>query len=178
MRTFRRVGGATVILFLLAGCAAQTQTEVAIPKLPACDKMLAGVHHLTSEMNAAGRIPQLVPVPMRLCRYRWNDAQNKLTLTTDVTRPLAPSALLHELNQLKTMNEVYGPNNVQFCTMMQGNADVVILGAANGQKLTVIEVQRDGCRRVLITHSDFASYIAYLGTTSLWGQLDAIKGGA
>lgn len=120
MRIVRRVSGAAAILFMLAGCAVSTHAVVTVPKLPACDKMFVGVNHLTSEMNAAGRIPQLVPVPMRLCRYRWNNAQNKLTLTTDITRPLAPVALLHALNQLKTMNEVYGPNRVTSCPMMQG----------------------------------------------------------
>lgn len=112
---------------------------------------------------------------MRLCRYRWHNSENKLTLIADITRPLEPVALLHELNQLKTVNAVYGPNRVTSCPMGQGNDDIVILGAVTGQKLTVVEIHRDGCRGVLVTHADFATYIGYLGTASLWAQLDAIK---
>jgi hypothetical protein len=112
---------------------------------------------------------------MRLCRYRWDNFDKKLTLITDITRPLAPVALLRALSQLKTVNEVYGPNRVTTCPMSLGAADVVILREAKRWESMVVEVQRDRCRGVLITHVDFRRYAAYLFSASLLAQLDAIK---
>jgi hypothetical protein len=111
---------------------------------------------------------------MRFCRFRWDNGENKLALVADITRPLVPAALLHALSQLKTVNELYGPNAVFGCTPGHGNADVVILRAATGSELTFVEVQRDGCREVIVTHAGFVTYIAYMPTASLLAQLDAV----
>lgn len=175
MRIVRRVSGATAILIMLAGCSAGTHAPAAIPTLPACEVTLARLAHPGVSNESGDRIPKATPGPMRLCRYRWDNLENRLTLIADITLPLAPAALLRALSQLKTVNEVYGPNAVFSCPMMQGNVDVLILRAATGSKMTIIDVQRDGCRRVGVTHDDFATYIAYLGSTSLWAQLDAMN---
>lgn len=112
---------------------------------------------------------------MRLCRYRWDNVEKGLALKADISRPLVPVPLLRTLSQLKTVDEVYGSNQAFSCPFSQGVVDIVILRAATGPELTIVEVQRDGCRGVLITHADFATYIAYLGSAPLLAQLDAIK---
>ncbi len=175
MRVVSRVSGAAVILFALAGCAVQSHTEVAIPVLPGCEETHARLVHPGVTNESGGRIPGWAPGPMRLCRYRWDNLQNKLTLIADITRPLAPVALLHVLSQLKTVYQVYGPNAEFPCPTSQGNIDLLIFRAASGSDLTIIGVQRDGCGRIGITHDNFATYIAYLGSNSLSAQLDAIK---
>lgn len=174
MRSVRHISGALAILIALSGCAVGTHSTAAVPNLPTCDKTLLELNHLTTSLSTRSRISQAVPGPMRLCRYRWNNTEKKLALIADITRPLAPVALLHALSELKTVNEVYGPNAVFPCPLMQGNADVVILRAATGSALTVVQVQRDGCGRVIVTHPGLITYIAYLGTSSLLAQLDAI----
>lgn len=174
MRIFPRVVAVTAILFMLTGCTVGTHEPVAIPILPACDKTLLKLNHLDSSLSTKAHLPEVAPGPMRFCRFRWDNAENKLTLITDITRPLAPVALLHALSQLKTVNELYGPNAVFGCTPGHGNADVVILRAATGSELTFVEVQRDGCREVIVTHASFVTYIAYMPTPSLLAQLDAV----
>ena len=180
MRIARRVSGAIAISFALAGCTVATHAQVAIPPLPACDKILLELNHLSSSLNTKAHIPQAVPGPMRFCRFRWNNSEKKLALMFDDTELLAPVALLHALSELKTVNELYGPNAVFSCTLAHGNADVVILQAATGSELTIVEVQRDGCREVIVTRAGFVTYIAYMPTASLLAQLDAITatGGA
>lgn len=174
MRPVRQVAGTIAILIMLAGCAVQTQREVAIPKLPACDTTLALLPQpgMTSKLN--GRIPEAAPGPMRLCRYRWNDSEKKLVLIADIELPLAPAALMHMLPQLKTVIEVYGPNVVFSCPSGQGAIDIVIIRSATGSKLTILEVQRDGCSRVNVTRDNFATSITYLHSSELDAQLDAI----
>jgi hypothetical protein len=175
MRVVSRFSGATAILLVLAGCAVQSHTEVAIPVLPGCEETHARLVHPGVTNEPAGRIPGWAPGPMRLCRYRWDNLQNKLTLIADITRPLAPVALLHEFSALKSVYQVYGPNAEFPCPLSQGNVDLVIFRAALGPDLTIIGVQRDGCGRVGITHDNFATYIAYLGSNSLSAQLDAMN---
>lgn len=174
MRIVRRVVGVTAILFMLTGCAVGTHAAVAIPKLPACGTTLLKLNHLYSSLSTKAHLPQAAPGPMRFCRFRWDNVENKLALVADISRPLAPGALLHALSQLKTVNELYGPNAVFGCTPGKGNADVVILRAATGSELTIVEVQRDGCREVIVTHAGFVTYIAYMPTASLLAQLDAM----
>jgi hypothetical protein len=113
---------------------------------------------------------------MRLCRYRWNDSEKKLALIADVELHLAPIALMHTLPQLKTVVDVYGPNSVFSCPAGQGAIDLVIIGSATGSKLTVLEVQRDGCSFVIASHDNFATSIVYLHSSELDAQLDAITG--
>lgn len=175
MRILRRVSGATAILLMLAGCTVGTHEPVVIPTLPACDKILLKLNHLDSSLSTKAHISQATPGPMRFCRFRWDYGENKLALFADITRPLAPTALLYALSQLKTVNELYGvPNPVFGCTPGHGNVDVVILRAATGSELTIVEVQRDGCREVIVTHAGFVTYIAYMPTASLLAQLDVI----
>lgn len=174
MRILRRVSGALAILFTLSGCAVPSHTEVAIPKLPACDATFARLAQPRVANESGGRIPEVAPEPMRLCRYRWDNLENKMNLIADITRPLAPAALLRSLSQLRTVYQVYGPNAVFACPMMQGNVDVIIFRAASGPDLTVIEVERDGCGRVNIAYDNFATYISYVASTSLLTQLDAM----
>ncbi len=57
MQIIRRAIGPVVILIMLAGCAVGTHASEAIPTLPACDKMLVGINHLTSVMDTEGRTP-------------------------------------------------------------------------------------------------------------------------
>lgn len=174
MRIVRRVCGVIAILAALTGCTVDTHVTVAIPTLPTCDKTILELNHLSSSLATKSRIPQAVPGPMRFCRYRWNNDEKKLVLIADITRSLAPIVLLRALSQLKTVNEVYGPNAVFPCPFGQGNADVAILRPKTGSELTVVEVQRDGCARVIVTHPGSVSYIAYLSTARLMTQLDAI----
>lgn len=175
MGVARKVIGTTSILLMLAGCAVGTHTAVAIPKLSACDATFARLAHPGVANESGGRIPEAAPGPMRLCRYRWVNADSKLILVADITLPLAPVALMHALSQLKTVVEIYGHHAAFSCPASQGNADVVIMRAATGSKLTVIEVQRDGCRGVIVPDASFGTYIAYLDSATLTAQLDAIK---
>lgn len=174
MRPVRQVAGTIAILVMLAGCAVQNQREVAIPKLPACDATLALLPQpgITSKLN--GRIPEAAPGPMRLCRFRWNNSEKRLVLIADITRPLAPLALMHTLPQLKTLIDVYGPNFLASCPAGQGAIDIAIIRSAVGSKLTTLEVQRDGCSFVLVSHDNFATSITYLHSSKLDAQLDAI----
>ena len=174
MRFVRRIGGAMAILFALTGCAVGSHATKSVLTLPSCNKILLELNHLSTSLNTKDRIPQATTGQMRFCRYRWDNGENKLVLISDITRPLAPVALLHALSQLKTVYAVYGPNAVFACPFMQGNADVLILRTAAGSPLTVVQVQRDGCGRVLVTHPGLTTYIAYLSTSSLLTQLDAI----
>ena len=174
MRVVRRVIGTAAILFMLTGCTVGTHSAVAIPKLPACDVTFARLAEPRVANESGGRIPDARPGPMRLCRYRWINAESKLMLVADITLPLAPVVLMHALSQLKTIVEVYGRNAVFPCPTSQGNADVVIIRAATGSDLTVIEVNRDGCGFASVTHAGFSSYIRYLGSTTLNAQVDAM----
>ena len=175
MKIVRQVSGATAILFLLAGCAVQAHTEVAIPNLPACDAAFAMLPQPGGSSELNNRIPEAAPGPMRLCRYRWAAAKNKLALVADIELPLAPAALMHTLPLLKTEIEVYGPNVAFSCPASQGAIDIVIIRSATGSNLTILRVQRDGCSRVNVTHDNFATYIDYLYSKDLWAELDAIK---
>jgi len=159
---------------MLTGCTVGTHATVAIPKLPACDTTLLKLNHLYSSLSTKAHLPKAAPGLMRFCRFRWDNVENKLVLVAEISRPLAPVALLHALSQLKTVNELYGPNAVFGCTPGHGNADVVILRAATGPELTIVEVQRDGCREVIVTHAGFVTFIAYMPTASLLAQLDAM----
>ncbi len=174
MRILRQVSGALAILFTLSGCAVSAHTAVAISRLPTCEATLALLPQpgVTSESN--GRIPETAPGPMRLCRYRWNDSEKKLALIADIVRPLVPVALMRTLPQLKTVIEVYGPNFRFSCPAGQGAIDLVIIRSAIGSKLTILEVQRDGCSFVIVTHDNFTTCIAYLHSSELSAQLDAI----
>lgn len=174
MRPARQAAGTIAILIMLAGCAVQTQREVAIPKLPTCDTTLALLPQpgVTSKLD--GRIPEAAPGPMRLCRYRWNNSDKRLVLIADIELSLAPAALMHTLPQLKTVIEVYGPNIVLSCPSGQGASDIVIIRSATSSKLTILEVQRDGCSRVNVTRDNFATSITYLHSSELDAQLDAI----
>lgn len=174
MRILRRVSGTAAVLIMLAGCAAPSHTAVAIPKLPTCGATHARLADTRVANETGGRIPGWAPGPMRLCRYRWDNLENKMNLIADITRPLAPAALLRSLSQLRTVYQVYGPNAVFACPMMQGNVDVIIFRAASGPDLTVIEVERGGCGRVNIAYDNFATYISYVASTSLLTQLDAV----
>lgn len=175
MRNIRRIGGAMVILFQLAGCAVQTHTEVAIPNLPTCAAAFAMLPQPGGSTGLNNRIPEAPPGPMRLCRYRWNNDEKKLVLIADIEQPLAPAALMRTLPQLKTEIEIYGPNVVFSCPFGQGAIDLVLIGAATGSKLTILEVQRDGCSRVNVSRDNFATYTVYLYSKDLWAELDAIK---
>lgn len=174
VRIVLRASAAIAILIALSGCAVGTHTTAAIPNLPTCDKTLLALNHLTISLSTKSRIPQTAPGPMRLCRYRWNNNENKLALLADITRPFAPVALLRALSELKTLNGVYSPKAAFACPVSQGNADVVILRAPTGSELTVVEVQRDSCGWVFLTHPGSTSYVAYLGAARLGAQLDAI----
>ncbi|OIQ77395.1 hypothetical protein GALL_409150 [mine drainage metagenome] len=174
MKIVRQVGGAIAIFVMLTGCAVATQAPEAIPSLPSCENTLLELNHLSTSLATKSHIPLALPGPMHFCRYRWNNNENKLTLMADDTELLAPVGILQALSKLKTVNEVYGPNVVFFCPMMQGNADVIILQGATSSELTVIQVQRDGCGRVILTHPGSVSYTAYLSSAQLLTQLDAI----
>lgn len=174
MRVIRRVVAVTAIVFMLTGCTVGTHSEVAIPKLPACGTTLLKLNHLSPSLAIKSRILQAAPGPMRFCRYRWNNSEKKIALIADITRPLAPVALLHALSHLKTVNELYGPNAVFGCTPGRDNTDGVILRAATAPESTIVEVQRDGCREVIVTRAGFVTYIAYMPTASSLAQLDAI----
>lgn len=175
MQILRRTSGAIAILVVLTGCAVQTHTEVAIPTLPTCDAAFALLPQPGGRSDLNNRIPKAEPGPMRLCRFRWNNDEKKLTLMADIELPLAPVALMQTLPQLKSEIEVYGPNVVFFCPFGQGAIDIVIIRSPTGSRLTILEVQRDGCSRVNATHDNFATYIVYLYSKALWAELDAIK---
>ena len=175
VRIVLRVSAAIAILISLSGCAAGTHVAAAIPNLPTCEKTLLELNHLTTSLSTKSRIPQTPPGAMRLCRYRWNNNENKLALLADITLPSAPVALLRTLSELKTLNGVYSPNAAFACPLMQGNADVIILQGATSSELKVIQVQRDGCGWVILTHPGSTSYVAYLGAARLGTQLDAIN---
>lgn len=176
MKIVRRVSSAIAVLFTLTGCAVATHVPVAIPdlSLPACDKTLLELNHLATSINTKATIPQAISGPMRLCRYRWNNDEKKLVLISDIARPLAPVALLRAFSQLKALDGVYSPGATFACPMSQGNADLVILRAPTGAALTVLEVQRDACGWVFLTHPSSTSYVAYLGAARLGALLDAI----
>lgn len=175
MRIVRRVCGALAILIALSGCAVATHTAAtASTSMPTCDKTLLEINHLTTSLSSKSRIPIMVSGPMRLCRYRWNNTEKKLALIADITRPLTPVAILRTLSGLKALNGIYSPGATFACPMSQGNVDVVILRAPTGSTLTVVEVQRDGCGWVILTHPGSKSYVAYLGAIRLGTQLDAI----
>ena len=175
MKVVSRFSGATAILLVLAGCAVQSHTAVAIPILPGCQETHTRLSYPHVSNDTGRPIPSLTSVPMRLCRYRWDYLQNKLSLIEEVTLPSAPTPLLQALSHLKTVYQVYGPNAVFPCPLILGNLDLVIFQTTSMSDLTVIGVQRDGCARVGITHDNFATYIAYLGSKSLSAQLNAIK---
>jgi len=174
MSVSSRVGGATVILFLLAGCAVQTHTEMAIPNLPTCGATFVLLPQPGGRSELNNRIPEATPGPMRLCRYRWNNDEKKLALITDIALPLAPTGLMRTLPKLKTEIEVYGPNVVFSCPSGQGAVDIVIIRSVTGSKLIILEVQRDGCRFVNASHDNFVTSITYLHSSELDAQLDAI----
>jgi len=174
MRVVRRVVTVTAILLMLTGCTVGTHSAVAIPKLPACDTTFTQLAQPRVSNESGGRIPDAAPGPMRLCRYRWVNAESKVMLVADITLPLAPVALMHALSQLKTIVEVYGRNAAFSCPAGQGNVDIAIIRAATGSQLTVIEVHRDDCQFVSVTHAGFASYVGYLGSVTLRAQLDAM----
>ena len=175
MRIVRRVSGVMAILVAVTGCAVATHTTAtASTTLPTCDKTRHQLNHLTTSLSTKSRIPQMVPGPMRLCRYRWNNYQNKLELLADITQPQAPVALLRTLSQLKALTAVYSPG-ATFSCMSQGNIDVVILRSPTGSNTTIIGVQRDGCARVIFTHPGSKSYDEYLGATRLGSQLDDVN---
>lgn len=175
MKIVRQVSGMTAILIMLAGCAVPTHTTAAILKLPTCESTLALLPQpgVISELN--GRILEAAPGPMQLCRYRWNNSEKKLVLIAEIELPLAPAALMHALPQLKTVIEVYGPNFRSSCPAGQGAMDLVTIRSAAGSNLTILEVQRDGCRVVIVNHDNFATSITYLHSSELDAQLDAIS---
>lgn len=175
MRVVRKVIGTTSILFMLAGCAVSTQSAVAIARVPACAATLTQLVHPGVANQSGGRMPETAPGSMRLCRFRWKSVESKLILVADIRLPLAPVSLMHALSQLKTVVEVYGRNAPFSCPASQGNADVLIIRAAKGSDLTIIDVQRDGCGGVLVSHAGSSTYIAYLSSAPLLTQLDAIK---
>lgn len=175
MRAFSRISGVAAIVSVLAGCAVQTHTGMALPNLPTCGAAFALLPQPGGRTELNNRIPKAAPGPMRLCRYRWNNDKKKLALITDIDVPLAPAALMDTLPQLKTVIGVYGANVVFSCPSGQGAVDIGIIRSAKGSKLTILEVQRDGCRRVNATHDNFATYTVYLYSKDLWAELDAIK---
>ncbi len=99
-------------------------------------------------------------------------------LIADIEQSLAPTTLMHTLPQLKTVIEVYGPNVVFSCPFGQGAIDLVIIGSATGSKLTILDVQRDGCSRVNVSIDNFTTYTIYIYSKDLWAELDAIKANA
>jgi hypothetical protein len=188
MRTVHRMAVATVVLFTLTGCgngastntpfsnspstsASGTHSPAVVPALPACDATLVELERSRSASGFGVRIPNLIPGPMRLCRYRSAGQGTKMPviLVADITLPIAPVALMRALHQLKTVTEVYGPNGIFSCPMTQGAVDVVILRTAKGSELTKVEVQRDGCGFVIVNH------IAYVSSNALRNQLDDVK---
>lgn len=175
MRIIRRVSGSIAILLAVTGCGTATHaTTTASTTLPTCDKTLIELNHLSTSINTKALIPKSDPGPMRLCRYRWNNDERKLVLISDIARPLAPVALLRAFSRLKALDGVYSPRARFACPMSQGNADILILRAPKGSALTVLDIQRDSCGWVLLTHPGSTSYVAYLGATRLDTLLDAI----
>lgn len=174
MRVARRVVAVTTILFMLGGCTVAAHSTVAILKLPACDATFARLAQPRVANESGRRILEVALGPMRLCRYRWVNAESKVMLVADITLPLAPVALMHALSQLKTIVEVYGRNAVFSCPAGQGAVDIAIIRAATGSELTIIEVHRDDCQFVSVTHAGFGTYIGYLGSATLKAQLDAM----
>ncbi len=174
MRIFRRVSGVVAILIVVTGCAATAnKQEMASTTLPGCDKTFLEFNHLSAELPTKAHIPKTAPGPMRFCRYRWDSTENKLALKMDDEELKAPKAILKALTNLKTKNEVYGPNYAMPCPWAYDNADLIILQGARS-KLTFIKVPQGGCPWIIVTHPGSTSYIVYVRTAQLIGLLDAI----
>lgn len=165
---------ALAILIVTTGFAAATHTAASASNaLPACDKTLLEFNHPSTNSPTTAHIPTTGTGSMRFCRYRWDSATNKLALSFDDEESKAPPALLKALTNLKTKNEVYGPNYAIPCPWMHGNADLVILRGA-GSKLTFIKVQQEGCLWVFVTHPGSNAYVTYVSTAELMARLNAI----
>ncbi len=174
MRNIRRVSGVMAILVAVAGCAVATHTTAtASSTLPTCDKTLLVFDHLSTELSTKARIPKTAPGPMRFCRYRWDSTENKLALKMDDEELKAPIAILKALTNLKTKNEVYGPNYAMPCPWGYDNADLIILQGARS-KLSFIKVPQGGCPWIIVTHPGSTSYIVYVRTAQFVKLLDAI----
>lgn len=174
MKSVRRVTGAIAILLAVTGSAVATHTTAtASTTLPSCDKTLLVFDHLSTELSTKARIPKTAPGPMRFCRYRRDSTESKLALKMDDEELKAPIAILKALTNLKTKNEVYGPNYAMPCPWAYDNADLIILQGARS-KLTFIKVLQGGCPWIIVTHPGSTSYIVYVRTSQLIGLLDAI----
>lgn len=176
MSIVQRMVAVTVVLLALTSCASGTNIGASpsstpsaqLLELPTCataklelEKPLPTQQSPTS--GTAIHTPAITAGSMQLCRYRP-------TLTDDVMVPEAPAALLKMLNQLKTVEQVYGPDAIFSCPVFHESwVDVVSIRATKGSKLTLIRADRGGCDFITIDKT------AYVSSPAVETELDAIR---
>lgn len=183
MRTFRRLTVAAIVLSALTSCVSganngpspTTTPTAGILEFPTCstaklelEKPLPKQSLPTS--GVAAHKLAITSGPLHLCRYR-PQAPGSATLILqipDISVGKAPAALLKTLNQLKTVEEVYGPNAVFSCPGLQAGVDVGAIRSTINSKLTLIEVQRGGCGFIIIEKT------SYVSSPAVEAELDAL----
>lgn len=196
MRVVSKMTPAAIMLFVLVGCSNGATTAspslqttsaassdinqmLVISTLPDCKSIFVKFLALPGLVHEhRDRITVVAPKPMRLCRYRSEQSPKlNLSLIAEVTLPTAPVAMLRTFSHLRAIREVYGsdPNGKIACPRSTGAFDAMIFRAATRSGFTLIKVERDGCRLVIVTNTSHIGYSVYVGTAELLVQLDAIK---
>lgn len=170
MRTIRRVGGATAILFLLTGCVGQTHTEVANPNLPAIATLYdAPICPSFGPNTPSGMQPgPLVPAGPQaavLCHYAaGNEKATDSTLVRSV-KVSNPKALAKLLNQTKPMKGTYS------CPFNYKGQDVVIFMTKGVE--TDVSMDTSGCRSAFSNNSSSGGLLSKAAIVAL-AKLDPV----
>lgn len=150
MRTIRRVGGATTILFLLTGCAGQTHTEVAIPNLPASTAVYVVPKCPSFGPNTPsgphlGHLAPAGPQAAVLCHYAAGNEKATIGTLVRSVKVSNPKALAKLLNQAKPIKD-----NLS-CPVDYKGQDVVIFMTKGVE--TDVSIESTGCQDAISTNT-------------------------
>lgn len=150
MRTIRRVGGATSILFLLAGCAGQTHTEVANPNLPAIAALYDAPKCPSFGPNTPsglhlGHLAPAGPQAAVLCHYAAGNEKATVGTLVRSVKVSNPKALAKLLNQAKLIKDALS------CPVDYKGQDVVIFITKGVE--TDVSIESTGCQDAISTNT-------------------------
>ena len=159
-----------MILFLLAGCAGQTHTEVANPNLPTIAALYVAPKCPSFGPNTpSGSHPgPLVPAGPQaavLCHYAASNEKATFGTLVRSVKVSYPKALAKLLNQTKPMKGTFN------CPVRSGGQDVVLFMTKGVQ--TDVSIETTGCRNAFSNNTSVQGLLSKAAIVAL-AKLDPV----